>query len=103
MLINPLDNECNLVRLRFKEGLKELFLDTGARTISDTNLAMLVRQLAVHVNVRYMISSVKCYWSCAVLCCAVLCCTVQCRVMLCCAVLCCAVLCCAVLCNISII
>lgn len=58
-MIKPLDNESNLVKLRFKEGLKELFLDTGARTISDTNLAMLVRQLAVHVNVNIMIILVR--------------------------------------------
>lgn len=51
VLIKPLDNASNMVTLRFKDELKDLLTDTGARVISDVNLPRLVRQLVVHINV----------------------------------------------------
>ena len=49
--MKPLDQESNCVSIRFKEELKDQLVDTGPRVISDSRLPILVRQLAVHVNV----------------------------------------------------
>lgn len=49
--MKPLDQESNCVSVRFKEELKDQLVDTGPRVISDSRLPILVRQLAVHVNV----------------------------------------------------
>ncbi|XP_032221463.2 tuberin-like isoform X2 [Nematostella vectensis] len=50
VVIQPLDNECNVVMLRFKEELKNLCVNPSPRVISDSSLPMLVRRLAVHIN-----------------------------------------------------
>ena len=51
MLIKPLDYNSNLVSVRVKEELRNVVTNTGPHVISDDNLPILVRQLAVHANV----------------------------------------------------
>lgn len=54
IVIKPLDNESNIVRLNVKDELKDILVNTnyGPRVISDKNLPTLVRHMALHVNVR---------------------------------------------------
>lgn len=55
--IEPLDNECNVIRLNVKDELKDILINTnyGPRVISDRNLPILVRHMALHVNVRLLL------------------------------------------------
>lgn len=50
-MIKPLDYSSNLVSVRMKEELGNVVTNTGPHVISDLNLPILVRQLAVHTNV----------------------------------------------------
>jgi len=50
VLIKPLDYNSNLVSVRVKEELRNVVTNTGPHVISDDNLPILVRQLAVHAN-----------------------------------------------------
>eukprot|EP00794_Sanderia_malayensis_P008867 gene8867-9816_t len=50
VLIKPLDYESNLVVVRVKDELKDVVTNTGPHVISDSNLPILVRQLAIHTN-----------------------------------------------------
>ena len=58
VVIRPLDYNSNLVTVRMKEDLGNVVTNTGPHVISDDNLPILVRQLAVHTNVSpfYLIS-----------------------------------------------
>ena len=51
VVIKPLDYNSNLVSVRVKEELRNVVTNTGPHVISDDNLPILVRQLAVHANV----------------------------------------------------
>ncbi|XP_072035978.1 tuberin-like isoform X2 [Amphiura filiformis] len=50
IVIEPLDNETNLVTIQAKPALESLIGSRGARMISNKNLALLVRQVALHAN-----------------------------------------------------
>lgn len=49
--IQPLDHGSNQVTLRIRDILKDLGLTSEPRVVSDLNLGILARQLALHANV----------------------------------------------------
>uniref|UniRef100_A0A672H5U5 Tuberin n=1 Tax=Salarias fasciatus TaxID=181472 RepID=A0A672H5U5_SALFA len=51
VIIKPLDYECNLVTLQCRKDLEGLVDTTVAKIVSDRNLPLLVRQMALHANV----------------------------------------------------
>ncbi len=53
VVIEPLDNESNIVCLNIKDELKDILVNAncGSRVISDKNLPTLVRHMSLHVNV----------------------------------------------------
>uniref|UniRef100_A0AAX7USW7 Tuberin n=1 Tax=Astatotilapia calliptera TaxID=8154 RepID=A0AAX7USW7_ASTCA len=52
VIIKPLDYECNLVTLQCRKDLEGLVDTTVAKIVSDRNLPLLVRQMALHANVK---------------------------------------------------
>uniref|UniRef100_A0A672J6T2 Tuberin n=1 Tax=Salarias fasciatus TaxID=181472 RepID=A0A672J6T2_SALFA len=52
VIIKPLDYECNLVTLQCRKDLEGLVDTTVAKIVSDRNLPLLVRQMALHANYR---------------------------------------------------
>ncbi|MEQ2177917.1 hypothetical protein GOODEAATRI_008659, partial [Goodea atripinnis] len=50
VIIKPLDYECNLVSLQCRKDLEGLVDKTVAKVVSDRNLPLLVRQMALHAN-----------------------------------------------------
>ena len=55
VLIKPVDNNSNLVCVRVKEDIKDIVTNTGPHVISDANLPILVKQLAIHTNVSQLV------------------------------------------------
>lgn len=54
--IQPLDHGSNQVTLRTRDELAELGLTGEPRVVSDLNLGILARQLALHANVSFYFS-----------------------------------------------
>lgn len=52
IIIEPLDEMSNAVTVQTKEDIVEIIGHTDTKIISDANLGKLVRQMAVHANVR---------------------------------------------------
>uniref|UniRef100_A0A8C2KZ71 Tuberin n=1 Tax=Cyprinus carpio TaxID=7962 RepID=A0A8C2KZ71_CYPCA len=55
VLIKPLDYESNLVTLQCRKDLEGLVDTSVAKIVSDRNLPLLVRQMALHANVRHLL------------------------------------------------
>uniref|UniRef100_A0A3B3YMI3 Tuberin n=1 Tax=Poecilia mexicana TaxID=48701 RepID=A0A3B3YMI3_9TELE len=55
VVIKPLDYECNLVSLQCRKDLEGLVDTTVAKIISDRNLPLLVRQMALHANMASLV------------------------------------------------
>ena len=51
VIIEPLDNNTNQVTVKTKEDLTEHIGHSEPKIVSDQNLAILARQLALHANV----------------------------------------------------
>ncbi|XP_041363648.1 tuberin-like isoform X2 [Gigantopelta aegis] len=55
IVIRPLDYETNAVTLQTKEDIAEILGHTDTKIISDANLALLVRQIAMHCNLASLV------------------------------------------------
>ncbi|XP_028310961.1 tuberin-like isoform X2 [Gouania willdenowi] len=55
VIIKPLDFECNLVTLQCRKDLEGLVDITVAKIVSDRNLPLLVRQMALHANMASLV------------------------------------------------
>ncbi|XP_061536614.1 tuberin isoform X2 [Phycodurus eques] len=55
VIIKPLDYECNLVSLQCRKDLEGLVDTTVAKIVSDSNLSLLVRQMALHANMASLV------------------------------------------------
>ncbi|XP_008315483.1 tuberin isoform X2 [Cynoglossus semilaevis] len=55
VIIKPLDYECNLVTLQCRKDLEKLVDTSVAKIISDRNLPLLVRQMALHANMASLV------------------------------------------------
>ncbi|XP_029991003.1 tuberin isoform X2 [Sphaeramia orbicularis] len=55
VIIKPLDFECNLVTLQCRRDLEGLVDTTVAKIVSDRNLPLLVRQMALHANMASLV------------------------------------------------
>ncbi|KAG8015185.1 Tuberin [Nibea albiflora] len=55
VIIKPLDYECNLVTLQCRKDLEGLVDTTVAKIVSDGNLPLLVRQMALHANMASLV------------------------------------------------
>ncbi|XP_068606773.1 tuberin isoform X2 [Brachionichthys hirsutus] len=55
VIVKPLDYECNLVTLQCRKDLEGLVDTTVAKIISDRNLPLLVRQMALHANMASLV------------------------------------------------
>ncbi|XP_076003983.1 tuberin isoform X2 [Genypterus blacodes] len=55
VIIKPLDYECNLVTLQCRKDLEALVDTTVAKIVSDLNLPLLVRQMALHANMASLV------------------------------------------------
>nr|XP_020451690.1 tuberin isoform X2 [Monopterus albus] len=55
VIIKPLDYECNLVTLQCRKDLESLVDTTVAKIVSDRNLPLLVRQMALHANMASLV------------------------------------------------
>ncbi|XP_041789215.1 tuberin isoform X1 [Chelmon rostratus] len=55
VVIKPLDYECNLVTLQCRKDLEGLVDTTVAKIVSDRNLPLLVRQMALHANMASLV------------------------------------------------
>uniref|UniRef100_UPI0037E73CFD tuberin isoform X2 n=1 Tax=Semicossyphus pulcher TaxID=241346 RepID=UPI0037E73CFD len=55
VIIKPLDYECNLVTLQCRKDLEGLIDTTVAKIVSDRNLPLLVRQMALHANMASLV------------------------------------------------
>ncbi|XP_061686643.1 tuberin isoform X1 [Syngnathoides biaculeatus] len=55
VIIKPLDYECNLVSLQCRKDLEGLVDTTVAKIVSDSNLPLLVRQMALHANMASLV------------------------------------------------
>lgn len=55
VIIKPLDFECNLVSLQCRKDLEGLVDTTVAKIVSDRNLPLLVRQMALHANMASLV------------------------------------------------
>ncbi|XP_054636296.1 tuberin isoform X1 [Dunckerocampus dactyliophorus] len=55
VIIKPLDYECNLVTLQCRKDLEGLVDTTVAKIVSDRNLPLLVRQMALHANMASLV------------------------------------------------
>ncbi|XP_054460561.1 tuberin isoform X2 [Anoplopoma fimbria] len=55
VIIKPLDYECNLVTLQGRKDLEGLVDTTVAKIVSDRNLPLLVRQMALHANMASLV------------------------------------------------
>ncbi|XP_043970218.1 tuberin isoform X1 [Gambusia affinis] len=55
VVIKPLDYECNLVSLQCRKDLEGLVDTTVAKIVSDRNLPLLVRQMALHANMASLV------------------------------------------------
>ncbi|KAM4750543.1 tuberin isoform 2-T3 [Anableps anableps] len=55
VIIKPLDYECNLVSLQCRKDLEGLVDTTVAKIVSDRNLPLLVRQMALHANMASLV------------------------------------------------
>ena len=64
ILIRPLEYSGNMVVIRVKDKSDGGVLDTRPHVISDCNLAVLVRQLAIHTNVWNFVLSLSCSFVC---------------------------------------
>ncbi|KAI8479323.1 Tuberous sclerosis 2-like protein [Branchiostoma belcheri] len=59
IVIMPLDNSSNLVTIKAKKEVESMVGDTSSKIISDDNLALTVRQMALHANLASMIHRSK--------------------------------------------
>ncbi|KAM9314058.1 tuberin isoform 2-T2 [Pholidichthys leucotaenia] len=55
VIIKPLDYDCNLVTLQCRKDLEGLVDTTVAKIVSDRNLPLLVRQMALHANMASLV------------------------------------------------
>nr|XP_061792196.1 tuberin-like [Nerophis lumbriciformis] len=55
VIIKPLDYECNLVSLQCRKDLEGLVDTTVSKIVSDSNLPLLVRQMALHANMASLV------------------------------------------------
>ncbi|KAM9819610.1 tuberin isoform 1-T1 [Syngnathus typhle] len=55
VIIKPLDYECNLVSLQCRKDLEGLVDTSVAKIVSDSNLPLLVRQMALHANMASLV------------------------------------------------
>uniref|UniRef100_A0A3P8T141 Tuberin n=1 Tax=Amphiprion percula TaxID=161767 RepID=A0A3P8T141_AMPPE len=55
VIIKPLDYECNLVTLQCRKDLEGLVDTTVVKIVSDRNLPLLVRQMALHANMASLV------------------------------------------------
>ncbi|KAK1886995.1 Tuberin [Dissostichus eleginoides] len=55
VIIKPLDYDCNLVTLQCRKDLEGLVDTTVAKIVSDLNLPLLVRQMALHANMASLV------------------------------------------------
>ncbi|XP_077979844.1 tuberin-like [Glandiceps talaboti] len=55
IVIQPLDNESNIVNVQTREDLQYLMGNTVPKIVSDKNVAMLARQMALHANLASLI------------------------------------------------
>ncbi|XP_037830586.1 tuberin isoform X3 [Kryptolebias marmoratus] len=55
VIIKPLDYKCNLVSLQCRKDLEGLVDTTVAKIVSDRNLPLLVRQMALHANMASLV------------------------------------------------
>uniref|UniRef100_A0A3B4ZT04 Tuberin n=1 Tax=Stegastes partitus TaxID=144197 RepID=A0A3B4ZT04_9TELE len=55
VIIKPLDYECNLVTLQCRKDLEGLVDTAVAKIVSDRNLPLLVRQMALHANMASLV------------------------------------------------
>ncbi|XP_075895879.1 tuberin isoform X2 [Nelusetta ayraudi] len=55
VIIKPLDFDCNLVTLQCRKDLEGLVDTTVAKIVSDQNLPLLVRQMALHANMASLV------------------------------------------------
>ncbi|XP_029354327.1 tuberin isoform X2 [Echeneis naucrates] len=55
VIIKPLDYECNLVTLQCRKDLEGLVDTSVAKIVSDRNLPLLVRQMALHANMASLV------------------------------------------------
>ncbi|XP_056892613.1 tuberin isoform X2 [Takifugu flavidus] len=55
VIIKPLDYECNLVTLQCRKDLEGLVDTTVTKIVSDRNLPLLVRQMALHANMASLV------------------------------------------------
>ncbi|XP_068177466.1 tuberin isoform X2 [Antennarius striatus] len=55
VVIKPLDYDCNLVTLQCRKDLEGLVDTTVAKIVSDRNLPLLVRQMALHANMASLV------------------------------------------------
>ncbi|CAL8330550.1 unnamed protein product [Lota lota] len=55
VILKPLDYECNLVTLQCRKDLEGLVDTTVAKIVSDRNLPLLVRQMALHANMASLV------------------------------------------------
>ncbi|KAM7418767.1 hypothetical protein PAMA_016070 [Pampus argenteus] len=55
VIIKPLDYKCNLVTLQCRKDLEGLVDTTVAKIVSDRNLPLLVRQMALHANMASLV------------------------------------------------
>ncbi|XP_070827126.1 tuberin isoform X1 [Chaetodon trifascialis] len=55
VIIKPLDYQCNLVTLQCRKDLEGLVDTTVAKIVSDRNLPLLVRQMALHANMASLV------------------------------------------------
>ncbi|XP_029014950.1 tuberin isoform X1 [Betta splendens] len=55
VIIKPLDYECNLVTLQCRKDLESLVDTSVAKIVSDRNLPLLVRQMALHANMASLV------------------------------------------------
>ena len=51
MIIEPLDHGSNQLTVKVRQDLKELIGDLEMKIVSDKNVSLLARQLALHINV----------------------------------------------------
>ena len=54
IIIQPLDHNTNKVTVKAKDDLTELIGHSEPKIVSDQNVAILTRQLAIHANVTKM-------------------------------------------------
>ncbi|XP_066292479.1 tuberin-like isoform X2 [Branchiostoma lanceolatum] len=59
IVIMPLDNSSNLVTIKAKKEVETMVGDASSKIISDDNLALTVRQMALHANLASMIHRSK--------------------------------------------